>query len=140
MLFLTDYFTKWVEAKALHQVKDTEVKNLSGKISSADLVSRTKSSQTTVHNSSVSYSKNFVSSGTSSLPSPLRDILSRMDKPNLPIKPLSIHSGSGSKTQKEDEPMSYLVFYDRTKLPQKLRLGLCHSLWHTDPKPSCRSK
>jgi len=27
MLALTDYFTKWVEAEAFHQVKDTEVKN-----------------------------------------------------------------------------------------------------------------
>ena len=33
MLVLTDYFTKWVKAKAFHQVKDTEVKkNLFGKI------------------------------------------------------------------------------------------------------------
>ena len=27
MLVLTNYFTKWVEAKAFHQVRDTEVKN-----------------------------------------------------------------------------------------------------------------
>ena len=27
MLVLTDYFTKWVEAEAFHQVRDTEVKN-----------------------------------------------------------------------------------------------------------------
>ena len=27
MLALTDYFTKWVEAEAFHQVRDTEVKN-----------------------------------------------------------------------------------------------------------------
>ena len=28
MLVLTDYFTKWVEAEAFHQVRDTKVKKI----------------------------------------------------------------------------------------------------------------